>query len=333
MLAFIAAVVAGLILLVWSADRFVAGAAATADKLRIPSLIIGLTVVGLGTSAPEILVSLTASLEGKGDLAVGNAIGSNIANIALILGLTALISPLTVRSQTLKREYPVLLLVTLLALGLMWDLRLDRIDGVILLGSLVTVLWLLVFLARRSNLTETAGDPIEAEFDAEIPHDMSIKMALFWVVVGLILLVIASRTLVWGATGIASALGVSDLIIGLTIVAIGTSLPELAASMMSALKNEHDIAIGNVIGSNMFNLLAVLGIPGLVAPLSFESQVITRDYAIMLGLSIALFFLARGFDWRGTDSRPGRINRWEGALLLCAFLGYQWLLYRSVVGA
>jgi len=311
----IVAVLGGFVLLVWGADRFVHGAAALARNLGISPLVIGLTIVGIGTSAPEILVSAVAAWQGNPAMGVGNAIGSNITNVALVLGLTALIIPLSVNSQTLKREYPVLFLIMMLALILVFDGELSRMDGIILLSGLFVMVYWMIRLGMKEK-----KDPLELEYDHEIPHITTGK-AVFWLIVGMILLLVSSRILVWGAVNIAQALGVSDLIIGLTIVAIGTSMPELAASLMSALKKEPDIAIGNVIGSNMFNLLAVLGLPGLIAPHLLDPAVLSRDFPWMIGLSIALLIFAYGF--RG----QGRINRWEGLLLLGSYFTYLGVLY------
>ncbi len=315
-----AAIVVGFILLVWGADRFVIGAAALARNLGVAPLLIGLTIVGFGTSAPEILVSAMASYQGNPALAIGNALGSNIANIGLILGATALISPLLVKSDILRREYPLLLIVSIGAFVLLSDGSLGRIDGVILLLGLVTSLLLVIHIAK----SRVRKDPLEAEFDAEIPTDLSTFAAIAWFTLGLALLLISSRMLVWGAVEIAQTFGVSDLVIGLTIVAIGTSLPELAASIMSALKNEHDIAIGNIIGSNLYNLLAVLSVPGLFAPTQVADAVLTRDMPIMLGLTLALYVMGRGRDGNG------HINRIEGSILLACFIGYQgWLFINA----
>lgn len=316
------AVLAGFILLVWGADRFVAGAAATARALGVAPLIVGLTIVGFGTSAPEMLVSAMAALAGNPDLGVGNAIGSNITNIALILGLTAVIAPLTVRSETLRRELPLLLVIMLVSIGLLIDLELDRIDGVILLVALAGFLAWLVQLARNSKL----NDPIIQEFTAEIPDTMPLPRALLWLVIGLVVLLVSARMLVWGAVNIAEAFGISDLVIGLTVVAIGTSLPELAASVVAARRNEHDIAIGNVLGSNIFNLLAVMGLPGVIRPGPIPEAVLTRDFPIMLGLTLAFFFLAHGIG------KPGHFSRLAGALLLLSFVAYQLILYFGILG-
>ncbi|MBU1193023.1 MAG: calcium/sodium antiporter [Gammaproteobacteria bacterium] len=321
MLNYSLAVIGGFLFLVWGADRFVIGAAATARNLGVAPLIIGLTIVGFGTSAPEMLVSTVAALQGNPGLAVGNAIGSNITNIALILGLTAVIMPLAINSKLLRRELPILTAAMVAGLFLLLDGELSRLDGMfLLLGLLAMVIWMV-----RTGMAERNGDPLEAEFSDEIPSDMPMLKALFWVGIGLLVLLASSQLLVWGAVGIAKTLGVSDLIIGLTIVALGTSLPELAASIVSALKGEHDIAVGNVIGSNLFNLLAVLGIPGLLHPLAIEAEVLSRDYPIMIGLTLIFFVMAFGFRGRG------RINRIEGGLLLACYLGYQTLLYFSIV--
>lgn len=315
------AIIAGFVLLVWGADRFVHGASATARNLGVSPLIIGLTIVGFGTSAPEILVSVVSALEGNPGLAVGNALGSNITNIGLVLGVTAIICPLLVKSETLRREYPAMFAVMLLAMALIVDGELGRTDGYILLAGLALMIYWMVSLGLRKSKT----DPMEHEYAQEIPL-ITTKRALFWLLAGFIVLLFSSRILVWGSINVAEALGVSDLIIGLTIVAIGTSLPELAASIMSALKKEPDIAIGNVIGSNMFNLLAVLGLPAVISPMVIDAAVLSRDYPFMIGLSIALFTMAYGF--RG----DGKINRLEGGLLLTTYVVYMIVLYISVKG-
>jgi cation:H+ antiporter len=317
------AVITGFVLLVWGADRFVVGAAATARNLGVSTLIIGLTVVGFGTSAPEMLVSAVAAWGGNSGLSIGNALGSNITNIALILGATALVKPLQVHSDTLRRELPILLATMLFGLILMQDGVLGRGDGLFLIAGLGVMLYWLINLGMRSRRT----DPIKSEYEAELPAPMTMPKAVSWLTVGLITLLVSSRILVWGAVNIAHDFGISDLVIGLTVVAVGTSLPELAASLMGALKNEHDIAIGNVIGSNMFNLLAVLGMPGLIRPGPFPPEVLTRDFPVMIGLTLALFAMAYGFR------TPGHINRPEGVALLAAFGTYQCLLYYSVAAA
>ncbi len=320
MLLDIAAVIFGILILVWGADRFITGAAAIARNLGVSPLLIGLTIVGFGTSAPEMLVSAMASIQGNQGLAIGNALGSNIANIALILGITALVTPLTVQSNTLKREFPMLLAVCLLAMMLMLDGTLDRLDGCILMLALVLVLYGMV----RIGIGSRGGDPMQLEYDAEMPEDMSTGAASIWFLLGLTLLLLSSRMLVWGAVNIALTFGVSDLVIGLTMVALGTSLPELAAGVASALKQEHDIAIGNIIGSNMFNLLAVLPMPGLIAPGVFSPEIMTRDMPVMIGLTLVMFIMSYGFR------RNGRINRLEGLLLFSAFIAYQGMLFLGI---
>lgn len=320
MFLFSLAIIAGFILLIWSADRFIIGAAATAQNFSVPPLIIGLTVVGFGTSAPEMMVAGFAAWEGSPAMAIGNALGSNITNITLVLGFAALIAPLNVQSRILKKELPILLFATLVALVLMRDMTLDRIDGAILFALLV----LLMAWFTRQGLRNQDQDALTEEFIEEIPTQMHTGLALFWLILGLVLLTASSRLLVWGAVGVATEFGVSELIIGLTVIAVGTSLPELAASISGALKNEHDIAIGNVVGSNLFNTLGVLAIPGLIAPGPLSPEVLQRDMPIVLGLTIVLFVMAYGL--RG----PGRINRLEGSLLFGAFIAYQILLFLSI---
>jgi len=322
MMLFLFAVIAGFVLLVWGANRFVTGASATARNLGVSPLIIGLTIVGFGTSAPEMLIAGIASWEGAPGIAIGNALGSNISNIALVLGTTALITPLVVHSDTMKREFPILLIIMLLTLLLLSDGQLGHWDGVLLiLGMGIMIFWV-VNLGLRTRRT----DPIQKEFSEEIPEKMPMKIAIMWLLMGLVILLVSSRIVVWGATGIATAFGISDLIIGLTIIAIGTSLPELAASIVSAMKGEHDIAIGNIIGSNMFNLLGVLALPGLIHPSLVEDVVLTRDFTVMILLTIALYAMSYGFG-----NSKGRITRFEGATLLSAFVGYLVYLYFSAV--
>jgi cation:H+ antiporter len=313
----IAAIVAGFLLLIWSADRFICGASALARNLNVSPLIIGLTIVGFGTSAPEMLVAAMAAIDESPGLAVGNAIGSNIANITLVLGISALIMPLDVHSRILKKELPLLLMAMLLMLLLIQDNILGRTDGLILISSVGLLMW---WITRQAMLNKTM-DPMYQEFADELPQPMSTAMAVFWLVLGLVFLVASSRILVWGAVEIATEFGVSDLLIGLTIIAIGTSLPELAASIAGALKNEHDIAIGNVVGSNMFNTLAVMGLPGLIYPSTLDSGVLDRDVPVVFILTIALVIMVYGFKGQG------RINRIEGGILLACFAGYQVLLY------
>jgi cation:H+ antiporter len=306
------AILAGLALLVWSADRFVEGSAATAGHFGMPPLLIGMVVVGFGTSAPEMVVSALAASQGNPGLALGNAYGSNITNIALILGITAVIAPIAVHSQVMRKELPILALVTLAAAWLLFDGELSRLDA----AGLLVLFALLLGWSIWSGMRKT-DDAFATEMDAELAaHPMPIRNAMLWLVVGLVLLIISSRVLVWGAVDLATRFGVSDLVIGLTIVAIGTSLPELASSIIAARKGEHDLALGNILGSNLFNTLAVVGIAGSIAPMAVANEVLIRDIPVMVGLTLALFVLGYGF--RG----PGRINRVEGVGLLAIFVGY-----------
>lgn len=311
----------GFIVLTWSADRFIAGAAVTARSLGVSPLVVGLTIVGIGTSAPEMLVSTLAAWEGNPGLGIGNAIGSNIANTGLILGLTALCFPLAVRSTILRREMPLLLAVMGLTLPLLVDFHLARWEGLLLLAGMTAVLAWMGWMARSGQ-----ADPIVQEFEAEIPAEMPLRTALFWLLAGLVLLLASSRALVWAAVALAQSLGISDLIIGLTIVALGTSLPELAASMAGARKGEHDIAIGNIIGSNLFNLLGVMGLAGAVAPFDFETAVLSRDFVAMVVLTMVFFVFGYGLR------SPGRVTRAEGLLLLAGYAGYQLMLYMDARG-
>ena len=314
----ILAVLGGFGLLIWSADQFVTGASATARNLGVSPLIIGLTIVGFGTSAPEMLVSAFAAADGNPGLSVGNALGSNIANITLILGTTALFYPLSVHSGILKREYPLLIISTLIvSLLVYFDNHLGQLDGLLMVTALLCIMFWMVHVTIKNR----DHDPLEIEFDHEIPANLTMFQALKLLIVGMVVLLASSKLLVWGAINIAVFFNVSDLIIGLTIVAIGTSLPELAASIVSARKNEHDIAIGNVIGSNMFNTLGVMGIPGLIAPGLLPDGVLSRDLPVIIILTLLLFIMASGM--RG----KGRITRTEGGILLSIFIAYEVMLF------
>jgi len=318
-LAFLA-VVFGLALLVWSADRFVEGAASTARCFGMPPLLIGMVIVGFGTSAPEMVVSALAASQGNPGIALGNAYGSNITNIALILGLTALISPISVHSQVLRKELPVLTIVTALAAWQIWDHEITRLDAVVLLGLFGGLMAWTIWQGMRNRC-----DALGSEFEEELElHVMPLKFAIAWLVAGLALLIVSSRLLVWGAVEIAQGFGVSDLIIGLTIIAVGTSLPELASSLIATRKGEHDIALGNVLGSNLFNTLAVVGIAGAIQPMTLGPEVLSRDMLVMAALTLSLFIIGYGF--RG----PGRINRLEGLGLLVCYAGYTSYLVSTV---
>jgi len=312
----------GLALLVWSADRFVEGAAATARHFGMPPLLIGMVIVGFGTSAPEMVVSALAASQGNPGIALGNAYGSNITNIALILGITALISPIAVHSQVLRKELPILTVITALAAWQLWDGEISRIDAFVLLGVFAGLMAWTIWQGMQKK-----ADAFGSEMEQELKVDaMPIRRAIFWLVVGLVLLIVSSRILVWGAVEIAHGFGVSDLIIGLTIVAVGTSLPELASSVIAARKGEHDIALGNILGSNLFNTLAVVGIAGTIHPMAVGPEVFSRDILAMAVLTVSLFVFGYGF--RG----PGRINRFEGGALLAGYVGYSAYLISTVFG-
>ncbi len=319
-LAFIA-VILGLAMLVWSADRFVEGSAATARHFGMPPLLIGMVVVGFGTSAPEMVVSALAAWQGKSGIALGNAYGSNITNIALILGVTALISPIAVHSQVLRKELPILTVVTALAAWQLSDGVITRADAALLLAVFAGLMaWTIWQGLRQQN--DALGSEIEQELAV---HAMPVRRAVFCLALGLILLIISSRILVWGAVEIAEGLGVSDLIIGLTVVAVGTSLPELASSIIAARRGEHDIALGNILGSNLFNTLAVVGVAAAIQPLSVGAEVLDRDMLVMAALTLSLF--AIGYGWRQPG---GRISRSKGGLLLAAYLAYTAYLINTV---
>ncbi|MGM1052814.1 MAG: calcium/sodium antiporter [Pseudomonadota bacterium] len=316
------AVVAGLILLVWSAERFVDGAAATSARFGISPLLIGMLVIGFGTSAPELVVSALAASQGNPGLALGNAYGSNIANIGLILGLVAMISPLAVHSTVVRREMPILGGATLLSALLMWGGVVGRVEGALLLALLAIFIGTSIFRARRDS-----ADPLGTDTEQSLAeHHMSLAAGLAWTGIGLVLLVISSRILVWGAVAIAQGFGVSDLIIGLTVVAVGTSLPELASSISALRRREHDLVLGNVVGSNLFNTLGVVGLAAVIHPIQVGAEVLLRDWSLMAAMTLMLAVFALG--WRG---REGRINRLEGGVLLVMYLTYTAWLVRLVL--
>ncbi len=329
------AIIAGIALLVWSADRFVIGAAATAQHLKVSPLVIGLVIMGFGTSAPELMVSSLAAWEGSPAIGIGNAIGSNIANIALVLGATAIILPIGVRSEILRREFPLLLLVTG-ACGLMLlDHSLDRLDGAILLLSLLLLMVWLVQSSKRDGQNKPFSTEVAAEISDETPQQFSLREAMLWTFTGLIVLLLSSRLIVWAAVEIAHVFEISELIIGLTVIAIGTSLPELAASITAARKHEHDMAIGNIIGSNLFNTLGVLALPGLIAPGMIDPSLLSRDFLVMAALTLLLFLMAtllkgRSISIGNRSVTQKAIGRIEGGVLLTCFFGYLVLLYRQI---
>lgn len=315
------ALLGGLILLVWSADKFIDGASAAASQLGMPPLLIGMLVVGFGTSAPEMAVSALSALQGNPGVALGNAYGSNIANIGLILGITALYAPLTMNSSILRKELPVLLLVTALAGALIYDEELSRMDAWMHLGLFALLTSWSVFQGMR-NPSDALAEEIQKEL-AE--HPMPLKKALFWLLLGLCLLLLSSRVLVWGAVEIALAWGLSDLVIGLTVIAVGTSLPELASSIAAVKKGEDDIALGNIMGSNMFNILAVVGIAGAIHPSVVPPELFSRDLAVMAGFTLALVLI--GIGYKGS----GKINRIAGLILLAAWISYTVYLLKTSV--
>lgn len=315
------AILAGFGGLIWSADRFVGGSAAIASNLGISRLVVGLTIVSLGTSAPEIVVSISASLKDSGELAVGNALGSNLANIGLVLAITALIAPMPIQKHLLTQEIPILLLVTAVAGFILFDAQLVAIEGAFLLASLIPLLYFMVRTKQKN--------PAE-EDDNEIPN-FDTSTATFWFIVGLVALIISSEALVWGAQIVATSFGVSPLIIGLTVIAVGTSLPELAASVISALKGHHDMALGNIIGSNIFNILAVMSIPGLINPPQMDILVFSRDFLAMGGVTLLLAAAITVDYWlrnRHPESNgTARLGRRIGILLLASYISYYYLLF------
>lgn len=312
MLLYSAAVVIGLILLIWGADLMVVGASATANHFGVSPMLVGLTVVGFATSAPEILVAIAAALSGAPNLAIGNAVGSNIANIGLIGGATALAWPLAVYSQTLRREFPLMVAVSIVPIIFFLDSRVTRIEGLALLVVFAGFIYWIVQLGLRTR----GHDAIEAEYASGIPTDVTIGGALLRIAAGLALLGVGARVLVWGCHSIALEFGVSDMVIGITVVAVGTSLPELAVSLTSARKGEHALAFGNIIGSNGFNSLAVIGIAALIDPADLDPEAILLHLPVMLAFTVTFFFMA--YNWSGMI----RVSRVHGAALLSGFVAY-----------
>lgn len=321
MLVPILVLIVGLVILVWSADKFVDGSAVVAGHFGMPPLLIGMVIVGFGTSVPEMIVSAFASLHGTPGIALGNAYGSNITNIALILGATAIMSPIAFHISVLKIELPILTAVSLFAALQLIDGEITRIDALLLIAVFTIYMVWAVRKALRHKKSKMAK-----EFANELEQaKMPINKAVFWLFAGLAFLIISSRMLVWGAVKIAHGLGINDLVIGLTVVAVGTSLPELASSVVAARKGEHDIALGNIIGSNLFNTLVVVGIAGLIKPLAVQPEILYRDMVVMILLTVSLFVL--GFNFK--NRKQGRINRLEGAFLLSVFIAYTTYLITS----
>ena len=313
-------VIVGLVLLIWSADRFVFGASSVARTAGISPMIIGLTIVAMGSSAPEMLVSASAAWQGRLDTSVGNALGSNITNILLVIGAAALLKPIAVSSLTLKREYPLLVLCTLIGYYFISDDVLTRTEGMLLLLAFAGFICLLVYWGKHAG----ADDPLIAEINAELPEPVSMLKAVLWLLAGLLLLLASSQLLVHGAVTIARYAGLSDLVIGLTIIAIGTSLPELAASIIGIFKGEDDLALGNIIGSNIFNILAVLGLGAVIGPAALDPMAGSRDSYVMIGATLIMLLMSLRLG------RIQRINRLEGLLLLGGFIGYQYLLFHTL---
>lgn len=310
----IIALLSGFVLLIWSADEFTENGAKIANIFKVSPLIIGLLIFGFGTSAPEMLVSSLAAMNGNTGLSIGNAVGSNIFNIALVLGVSAIISPIEVQGNILRKEWVFLMVATLVAGLLLWDLRLDAIDGFVLLALLF------LFLGYTFKESKNSQNHEFDEFEQKIDKSETVKT---WVmlVIGLIVLISSAKLVVWGGIAIAQAFGVSDLIIGLTVVALGTSLPELAVSIASVLKKQYEMVVGNVIGSNLFNTIAVLAIPGFIHPSDVAPEVMTRDYPVMLLLTVLLFAVSYKFG------KKHIINRFEGVLLVSVFSLYMWQLF------
>ena len=316
----ISALVAGMIGLIWGADKFIAGSASLARSAGISSLVIGLTVVSIGTSAPEIIVSINAALKGSGELAVGNALGSNIANIGLVLGITLLIAPIPIQKALLKQEGIILFAVTGLAGICLYNGMLGRIESILLM---LLVIPLLILAAKyKKSLAESS--------ESQITQSFSRNGALISFAIGLIVLLACAELTVWGAKSIALSMGVSELVIGLTVIAIGTSLPELAASVMSALRGHHDIAVGNIIGSNLFNLLLVMGAAGAISPIALDSQVFSRDYMAMAVLTLLMLIFMAAVLRNNIDR--AQLPKTVGLVLLLAYCLYYVLLWCSTTG-
>ncbi|MBZ5488211.1 calcium/sodium antiporter [Halomonas aquamarina] len=315
-------VVIGLVMLIWSAEKFIDGAAATSHWLGLSPLLIGMLVIGFGTSAPEMMVSVLAALQGNPGLAVGNAYGSNIANIGLVLGFVALMAPLAVHSSVIRKEMPLLVLVTLITGVMLWDGWVSRWEAAVLLVALAVFIVVSIVRSKKQS-----SDPLLDDVaDALGSKPMSRGKAIMWTLIGLVLLVASSRLLVWGAVEIAQRFGVSDLVIGLTVVAVGTSLPELASSISALRRGEHDMVLGNVVGSNLFNSLAVVGLAGVITPIEAGREVLVRDWSIMTCMTLLMILFA--FSWRG---RPRRINRLEGGVLFTLFIAYTGYMVSIVV--
>jgi|TARA_B110000902_G_scaffold162973_1_gene186445 cation:H+ antiporter len=317
----------GVLGLLWGADRFVEGSAGAARNFGISPLIIGLTVVSIGTSAPEVLVSINAALSNAAELAVGNALGSNMANIGLVLGVTLLIAPTPVQKHLLSQEGLVLLIITGIAGFCLYDGFLGRGESLILGG----LIFPLVFIAVKYKKTHVSPEEVAAGDD--IP-DITMGAAALWFIIGLAVLLASAEVTVWSAKTIAQSMGVSELIIGLTVVAIGTSLPELAASVVSAMRGHHDIAIGNIFGSNLFNLMLVMPAAGIISPMALSPEVFNRDF-ISLGLMTVLLIAMVAFALNKASRKgvPALLSRRLGVILIGGYIGYYVVLWPAIIGA
>jgi cation:H+ antiporter len=319
--------VLSLITLVWSADKFVYGASSLASNLGVSPMIIGLTIVAMGSSAPEMMVAAAAAMKGNPDTAVGNAIGSNITNIALVLGMTVLIKPLSITSGTIKQELPLLLVLSFFTYFLFSDSFFSFDEGLELMIGFFIFISVLLIKAIRERKANTLDDQMLVEAELELQEKTSMLWSVVWLVIGIVVLVASAKFLVGSSIHIAKFFGVSDLVIGLTVIAIGTSLPELAASIASVLKGEDDLAMGNIIGSNIFNILAVLPFAALIAPGPINPEAIQRDIPVMLGITVLLFIISFSRK-RGNF----RLTRAKGGLLVLCFISYQTYLFNQVLG-
>ncbi|MDP7593577.1 MAG: calcium/sodium antiporter [Litorilituus sp.] len=326
MLEHVSILLVALIILVWSADKFVLGASSLARNLGVSPMIVGLTIVAMGSSAPEMMVAAAASFQGNPDTAIGNAIGSNITNIALVLGITVLVKPLTVSSSTIKQELPLLLLLSFLAYWMLFDNIFSFAEGIVLMMGFFTFIAMLLMKALRQRKNNSMDDPMIIEAEQDIPATTSTVKSIFWLLAGITLLVLSAHFLVDSAIFIAKAYGISDLVIGLTIVALGTSLPELAASIVSIIKKEDDLAMGNIVGSNIFNILAVLPFAGIIAPGIVNPEASLRDAPVMVGIITLLLLLCFS-----RKSGFFRLTRAKGALLFLCFIAYQVLLFNQTI--
>ena len=318
----IIAVIIGLAILVWSADTFIDGATSLAVRFNMPSFLIGVIILGIGTSAPELVVSALAALSGSPDIALGNAYGSNIINITLVLGMTALISPIIIRSDVIRYDLMLLIAVTALAAIQLHDGNLSLMDGIVLIMALVSVLLIQIFLSLRSN-----KDKVELPEELAAKQEVNVLKSFGALILGLSLLIASSRAIVWGAVELATLWGMSELLIGLTIVAIGTSLPELVASVAAARRGEHDMALGNVIGSNLFNTLGVVGVAAIIKPIqNIDPQIVSRDM-LVVGLVTVLLFILAIIAFR----LQGEMKHGSGVVLILTFIFYSVWLAKSAI--